>query len=131
VDELKRRVNAHSMPRAIFPMSFRLRKKRRVRPWTRALAVHAMDHRGSRVLRKTLRRDALLAWSAAVPPCVMATEACGGAHHWARELTRQGRTVRIIAAEFVRPFRKSGKNDAMMRRRFAQRHGSRICASCR
>jgi transposase len=39
-------------------------------------------------------------------------EACGGAHHWARELVRQGHTVRIIAAEFVRPFRKSGKNDA-------------------
>src|SRR5437588_6287464 len=39
-------------------------------------------------------------------------EACGGAHHWARELTQQGHSVRIIAAEFVRPFRKSGKNDA-------------------
>jgi transposase len=35
-----------------------------------------------------------------------------GAHYRARELTRQGHTVRIIAAEFVRPFRKSGKNDA-------------------
>ncbi|MGH9808609.1 MAG: IS110 family transposase, partial [Terriglobia bacterium] len=76
------------------------------------IAVHAMDHRGARVLRKTLRRDALLAWSVAVPPCVMAMEACGGAHHWARQLARQGHTVRIIAAEFVRPFRKSGKNDA-------------------
>jgi transposase len=63
-------------------------------------------------MRKALRRDALLAWSAALPPCVMAMEACGGAHHWARELTRQGHTVRIIAAEFVKPFRKSGKNDA-------------------
>lgn len=76
------------------------------------IAVHAMDGRGHRVLRKVLRRDALLAWSAALPPCVLAMEACGGAHHWARELTRQGHTVRIIAAEFVRPFRKSGKNDA-------------------
>jgi transposase len=59
-----------------------------------------------------LRRDALLAWSGALAPCVMAMEACGGAHHWAREMTRQGHTVRIIAAEFVKPFRKSGKNDA-------------------
>ena len=39
-------------------------------------------------------------------------EACGGAHHWERELTRQGHTVRIIAAEFVKLFRKNGKNDA-------------------
>jgi transposase len=76
------------------------------------MAVHAVDARGLAVLRKVLRRDALLAWSAALPRCVMAMEACGGAHHWARELMRQGHTVRIMAAEFVRPFRKSGKNDA-------------------
>ena len=76
------------------------------------IAMHAVDARGVRVQRKTLRRDALLAWSAALPPCVVAMEACGGAHYWARELTRQGPTVRIIAAEFVQAFRKSGKNDA-------------------
>lgn len=76
------------------------------------IAVHAVDARGLVVVRKVLRRDALLAWSAGLPPCVIAMEACGGAHHWARELVRQGHTVRIIAAEFVRPFRKSGKNDA-------------------
>ena len=76
------------------------------------MAVHAVDGRGMLVMRKVLRREALLAWSAALSPCVIAMEACGGAHHWARELTRQGHTVRIIAAEFVKPFRKSGKNDA-------------------
>jgi transposase len=76
------------------------------------MAVHAVSPDGRMVLRKVVRRDQLLAWSAALAPCVMAMEACGGAHHWARELVRQGHTVRIIAAEFVRPFRKSGKNDA-------------------
>ena len=76
------------------------------------MAMHAAGADGRMVMRKVLRRDALLAWSAALAPCVMAMEACGGAHHWARELTRQGHTVRIIAAEFVRAFRKSGKNDA-------------------
>lgn len=76
------------------------------------IAAHGMDDCGARVLRKVLRREGLLAWTATLPRCVMAMEACGGAHHWARELTRQGHTVRIIAAEFVRPFRKSGKNDA-------------------
>ena len=50
--------------------------------------------------------------SGTLPPCVVAREACGGAHYWGRELTRQGHTVRIIAAEFVQAFRKSGKNDA-------------------
>src|SRR5438094_3737236 len=76
------------------------------------MAVHAVCGDGRRVLRKALRRDQLLNWSEALSPCVIAMEACGGAHYWARELARQGHTVRIIAAEFVRPFRKSGKNDA-------------------
>ena len=76
------------------------------------MAVHAAGSDGRMVLRKVLRRDQLLAWSAALAPCVIAMEACGGAHHWARELVRQGHTVRIIAAEFVQAFRKSGKNDA-------------------
>ena len=77
-----------------------------------SVAVHAVDGRAQVVMRKVLRRDALLRWSATLPACEIAMEACGGAHHWARELTRQGHSVRIIAAEFVRPFRKSGKNDA-------------------
>ena len=76
------------------------------------MSVHGVGAEGRMILRKGLRRDQLLGWSASLPPCVIAMEACGGAHHWARELVRQGHTVRIIAAEFVRPFRKSGKNDA-------------------
>jgi transposase len=70
------------------------------------MAVHAVGPEGRTVMRKVLRRDQLLGWSAVLAPCVIAMEACGGAHHWARELVRQGHTVRIIAAEFVRPFRK-------------------------
>ncbi len=76
------------------------------------MAVHAVGADGRRVLRKVLRRDQLLRWTATLAPCVVAMEACGGAHYWARELTGQGHTVRIIAAEFVQAFRKSGKNDA-------------------
>ena len=76
------------------------------------MAVHAVDREGRMVMRKVLRRDQLLRWTAALPPCLVAIEACGGAHYWARELTGQGHTVRIIAAEFVQAFRKSGKNDA-------------------
>ncbi len=76
------------------------------------MAVCAMDAGGRMVMRKVLRRDRLLRWTGALPSCVMAMEACGGAHYCARELTQQGHTVRIIAAEFVQAFRKSGKNDA-------------------
>jgi transposase len=76
------------------------------------MAVCGMDAEGRVVVRKVLRRDQLLRWAAATPSSVMAMEACGGAHYWARELTQQRHTVRIIAAEFVQAFRKSGKNDA-------------------
>src|SRR5665213_4487059 len=76
------------------------------------MAMHGVDADGHMVMRKVLRHDQLLRWTATLPPCVVAMEACGGAHHWARELTRQGHSVRIIAAQFVQTFRKSGKNDA-------------------
>src|ERR1700694_5826749 len=76
------------------------------------MAVHATDREGRMVLRKVLRREQWLRGTATLLPCVVAMEACGGAHYWARELTQQGHTVRIIAAEFVQAFRKSGKNDA-------------------
>ena len=39
-------------------------------------------------------------------------EACGGAHHWGRELTKMGHEVRLIAPHYVKPFVKRQKNDA-------------------
>jgi transposase len=76
------------------------------------MAAYGVGMEGRMVLRKVLHRDQLLRWTATLAPCVVAMEACGGAHYWARELAGQGHTVRIIAAEFVQAFRKSGKNDA-------------------
>lgn len=76
--------------------------------------VHGVDQRGEAVLRRRLRRDQLLAEFANRPPCLIGLEACSGAHYWARELAKLGHTVRIMAPEFVKPFRKSrhSKNDA-------------------
>jgi transposase len=78
------------------------------------IQVHAIDATGRVVLRKVVRRERLLALLAQFPRCVVGMEACSGAHHWARELTQLGHEARIMAAEFVRPFRKSlgAKNDA-------------------
>jgi transposase len=78
------------------------------------IQVHAIDAQGRVVLRKAVRRERLLALLAQFPRCVVGMEACSGAHHWARELARLGHEPRIMAAEFVRPFRKSlaAKNDA-------------------
>jgi len=52
-------------------------------------------------------------WAATLSPCTFAMEACGSAHYWARRLKAHGHTARLIAGEFVKPFRKSrsAKND--------------------
>jgi transposase len=78
------------------------------------IQVHAVDAAGRVVLRKVVRRERLLALLAQFPRSVVGMEACSGAHHWARELVKRGHDARIMAAEFVRPFRKSraAKNDA-------------------
>ncbi len=52
-------------------------------------------------------------WAANLPPCTLGMEACSSAHYWARRLSEYGHTVRLIAGELVKPFRKSkaAKND--------------------
>ena len=74
--------------------------------------AHGADASGSIVFRKKLSRGRLLAFFAAQPPCVVAIEACAGAHHWGRELTKLGHTVRLIPPAYVKPFVKRQKNDA-------------------
>jgi transposase len=73
--------------------------------------VHGADRNGAVVLRKKLRRDQLLAFFAELPRCVVAMEACGGAHHWGREIGRLGHEVKLIAPAYVKPFVKRQKND--------------------
>jgi transposase len=74
--------------------------------------VHGVDYQDKVVLRKQLRRNQLLSFFATLPPCLIGMEACGGAHHWARELQKLGHTVKLIAPQFVKPYVKSNKNDA-------------------
>lgn len=73
--------------------------------------VHGADRNGAVVLRKKLRRDQLLAFFAELPRCVVAMEACGGAHHWGRAIGRLGHEVKLIAPAYVKPFVKRQKND--------------------
>jgi transposase len=74
--------------------------------------VHGVDKQGKVVLRKQLKRAQLLKFFAALPPCLVGTEACGGSRHWARELRGLGHGVRLIAPQFVKPYVKGNKNDA-------------------
>uniref|UniRef100_E6QG54 Transposase of ISCARN5, IS110 family subgroup IS1111 n=1 Tax=mine drainage metagenome TaxID=410659 RepID=E6QG54_9ZZZZ len=74
--------------------------------------LHGVDRHGKPVLRRTVTRGKLLETLANLPPCLVGLEACGGAHHWARKISDLGHAVRLIAPQFVVPYRKSGKNDA-------------------
>jgi len=74
--------------------------------------LHGVDEHGNAVIRKTVRRGKLLELFAQFPACVVGMEACSGAQHWARELRKLGHDPRIMAAEFVAPYRQGGKNDA-------------------
>lgn len=78
----------------------------------RYIEVHGVDEREQVVMQKRLVRENALAWFANLPPCLIGIEACASSHYWARELTKLGHRVKIIAAEFVKPYRKSGKNDS-------------------
>ncbi len=69
------------------------------------------DKHGKVVLRKTVNRGKLLPFIAQCPPCLIGLEACSGAHYWAREFEKLGHQMRIIAAKFIEPYRKGGKND--------------------
>ena len=75
------------------------------------LAVCVLDVHGAVIERRVLRRGAFERWAAQLSPCNVAMEACGSAHHWGRWFAARGHTARLIAAEFVVPFRKGGKND--------------------
>src|SRR3984957_15382531 len=73
--------------------------------------IHGVDAHGKGVLRKPLRRHAVPAFFANLPPCLVGVEASNGAHFWAKALSELGHDVRLISPQFVAPYVKSNKND--------------------
>lgn len=73
--------------------------------------VHGVDSHEQVKLRKQVKRKEMLNCFRQIEPCVVAMEACGGAHYWARELGKLGHEVKLMAPQFVKPYVKSGKNE--------------------
>ena len=75
------------------------------------LHLIGLDAHGATVLRKKMNRGQLLAYAATAPRCVVATEACAGSQYWGRVFTQAGHEVRLLPAQFVKPYVQANKND--------------------
>jgi transposase len=74
--------------------------------------VHGVDALGETVIRKQVRRRQVLPLFKKLPLCLVGVEACATSHHWARQLEALGHEVRIMPANYVKPYVKRNKNDA-------------------
>jgi hypothetical protein len=70
-----------------------------------------MDAHGPIVVRKRLYRAQVMEFIAQLPPTFIGMEACGGAHYWARRFREPGHEGKLMAPQFVAPYRTANKND--------------------
>lgn len=77
-------------------------------------SVAGLDGSGAVVFRKRIQRFRLLDFLADLPPCVVAMEACGGAHHIGRFCLEQGHEPRLMSPLYVRPYVRRGGNFATL-----------------
>jgi transposase len=73
--------------------------------------LHGVDAAERPVLRRKLRRRQVLEFFAKLPPTQVGTEACAGAHHWAREIAALGHEMKLLPAQRVKPYVARNKND--------------------
>ena len=74
--------------------------------------LHGARRDGTVLFRKKLTRTQLKKFMSTHAPCLVAMEACGTAHYWAREFSKVGYRVKLIPPIYVKPFVKRQKNDA-------------------
>jgi len=70
-----------------------------------------LDDSGHVVTRRRMQRESVVKFTSRLPACIVAMEACCGAHHLGRAVQAQGHTVRLMSPEYVRPYVKAQKND--------------------
>ena len=74
--------------------------------------VHGVDAAGEVVIRRKLTRGRSLGFFEKLTRCLVGIEACSSSHYWARELIARGHDVRLLPAQYVKPYLKREKNDA-------------------
>jgi transposase len=70
-----------------------------------------LDQRGAIVLQLKVSRAQLERRLVNISCCLIGMEACSGAHHIGRQLEALGHDIRLIPAQYVKPFLKGHKND--------------------
>ena len=75
--------------------------------------IHGVDENEQTVLRRQLRRSEVEKFFAKQPATRIGIEACGASHHWARALQRLGHEVMMMPPQYIKPYVKRGKNDAI------------------
>lgn len=73
--------------------------------------VHGVDALGKIALRRQLRRAQVVLFFSRLEACLIGMEACASSHYWARKLAALGHTVRLMAPQFVKAYRKNDTND--------------------
>src|SRR5882724_1503361 len=74
--------------------------------------VHGVDSEGKVVITRQLRRKQIIELFSKIPACLVGMEACGTGHHWAREISKLGHTVRLMPPSYVKGYVKRSKSDA-------------------
>ena len=75
--------------------------------------LHGVDEKEQPVLRRRLGRKEVEPFFAKLPPTRIGMEACGAAHYWARRLRELGHAVVLLPPQYIKPYLKRGKNDAL------------------
>jgi transposase len=75
--------------------------------------VHGVDQLGKKMVNKAITRNKLPEFINQLPRCLIGMEACGGSNYWGQKFTEMGHEVKLISPQFVKPYVKSNKNDAV------------------
>lgn len=76
------------------------------------IQIHGANNHGKRLFKKRVTREGFLPFMVNLPKCLVGMEACGGSHHWARELIKLGFDVKLMSPQKVKKYTDHSKNDA-------------------